>query len=89
MDDYRESKTDMIEVVWVVWLIMVIVGNIIFMNFIVAVVSESYEKCMQTQKAKQYRLKCELIIEREGIMKEELDDKEKFPNYLVLRQSAD
>ena len=56
------------ELVWVVWLMLMIIGNVIFMNFIVAVVSESYEKCMQTLKAQQYLLKCELIVERESIM---------------------
>ena len=74
------------ELVWVVWLMLMIIGNVIFMNFIVAVVSESYEKCMQTLKAQQYLLKCELIVERESIMSEsELGDPKYFPNYLVLR----
>ena len=51
IDDYRGDEIQMKELVWLVWLILMIVGNVIFMNFIVAVVSESYEKCMQTQKA--------------------------------------
>ena len=48
IDDYRGDDVEMKELVWFVWLILMIVGNVIFMNFIVAVVSESYEKCMQT-----------------------------------------
>jgi hypothetical protein len=36
---------------WGMWLLIFIVGTIIFLNFLVAVVSESYEKCMQTQVA--------------------------------------
>ena len=31
---------------WVIWLIAVLVLNIIFMNFIIAVISESYAKTM-------------------------------------------
>ena len=31
---------------WFLWFIVMLVGNIVFMNFIIAVVSESYEKCM-------------------------------------------
>ena len=47
IDDYRGEELKLKQLVWSVWLIMVIVGNVVFMNFIVAVVSESYEKCMQ------------------------------------------
>jgi hypothetical protein len=36
---------------WIIWLLIVIVGNIIFMNFIIAVVNESYENCMTTMVA--------------------------------------
>jgi hypothetical protein len=51
MDDYREGQGENLQLkglIWIVWFLMVLVGNVIFMNFIVAVVSESYEKCMQT-----------------------------------------
>lgn len=68
IDDYRGEQKEMKGLIWLIWLMLMIVGNVIFINFIVAVVSESYEKCMQTQKAKQYRLKCEMIVERESIM---------------------
>jgi hypothetical protein len=33
---------------WILWLIIVIVGNIVFMNFVIAVVGSSYEACMET-----------------------------------------
>ncbi len=36
---------------WIVWLLMMIVGNVIFMNFSIEVVSQSYENCMQSMKA--------------------------------------
>lgn len=32
---------------WLVWFLILIVGNVVFMNFIIAVVSESYENCME------------------------------------------
>ena len=37
--------------VWIVWITIVLVGNIIFMNFLIAVVNESYEKCMSKMQA--------------------------------------
>jgi hypothetical protein len=33
-------------IMWVVWFLMMMVGNVVFMNFLIAVVSESYEKCI-------------------------------------------
>jgi hypothetical protein len=32
---------------WLLWFLILIVGNVVFMNFIIAVVSESYENCME------------------------------------------
>ena len=32
---------------WLLWFLILIIGNIVFMNFIIAVVSESYESCME------------------------------------------
>ena len=36
---------------WMVWFIVMIIGNVIFMNFIIAVVGSSYENCMQQSLA--------------------------------------
>lgn len=33
--------------VWILWFLIIVIGNIVFMNFIIAVVSESYENCME------------------------------------------
>ena len=62
-------------------------GNVIFMNFIIAVVSESYENCMSKMIAQTYKVKFDLSVEREQIMSNR--DKENlkyFPNYIVLRR---
>jgi len=50
MEDYT-SAGEYATLRWIIWLLIVIVGNIIFMNFIIAVVNESYEKCMTTMVA--------------------------------------
>ena len=47
--------------VWIVWFLIMIVGNIVFMNFIIAVVSESYESCMEKKIQLIYRAKLEMI----------------------------
>jgi hypothetical protein len=72
---------------WLVWFLVMIVGNVIFMNFIIAVVSQSYENCMQTMNAQSYKNKVDLIMERESLMGEaDLKRKEWFPNFIIVRK---
>ena len=40
------QNTDYKIIGWIVYLMVMILGNVIFMNFIIAVVSQSYENCM-------------------------------------------
>ena len=48
--DFSDDTFTTVEVnkyfVWVIWLVIIIVGNVIFMNFIISVVSQSYADCM-------------------------------------------
>ena len=67
MDDYL-SNSDNFGLAWVMWLFIMIVGNMIFMNFIIAVVNESYENCMSKMTAQKFKVKVDMIIERESIL---------------------
>jgi hypothetical protein len=42
-----EGTKDLKILAWLLWFLILIIGNIVFMNFIIAVVSESYESCME------------------------------------------
>jgi hypothetical protein len=47
LDDYEDdSSMGIILFRWFIWLTGVFILNVIFMNFIIAVISESYEKVM-------------------------------------------
>lgn len=56
-DYISESKAYLIPFIWVIWVIAVLLLNIIFMNFIIAVISQTYEKIIQKSKAESYKLK--------------------------------
>ena len=72
------------------WIIAVFVLNLIFMNFIIAVISESYENVMQKLVALSFKVKVDMIVEREIHMTEEdFMNEENFPKYLILRRAAD
>ena len=62
------DSTDLPLLSWILWFIVMLVGNVVFMNFIIAVVSESYEKCMQVMGAESYKSKLEMILECEKFM---------------------
>jgi hypothetical protein len=67
-DNYKAST--MKEVTWIVWLALMIIGNVVFMNFIIAVVNDSYATSMAKMVSQTYRLKVPLIIEREKLFRE-------------------
>jgi hypothetical protein len=76
----HSGNTEYIILLWVVWIIVVVVGNIVVMNFIIAVVGDSYSNCMAKREAQSLKVKVDMIIERENIMTEaELQNEEYFP----------
>ena len=86
-DHISESKAKLIPFIWIIWAIAVLLLNIIFMNFIIAVISQTYERVILKSTAESYKLKSKLIAERELIMTEkELANEDYFPRYLVLRR---
>ena len=85
LDNYAKSS-DFKILTWIFWFIVMIVGNVIFMNFIIAVVNQSYSDCMQEIIQSSYLVKLDLIVERESIMtnKSRTSNKLLFPSYLVM-----
>jgi hypothetical protein len=57
------------------------------MNFIIAVVSESYESCMERKVLLIYKAKLEMITECEDFMPEWLFTyKNWFPRFIIIRR---
>jgi hypothetical protein len=76
---------------WLVWLFVIFIGNVVFMNFIIAVVSDSYEKCINKMEAQSLLEKIDLIIEREQMLSAYEIEKYKnkwFPRYLYVCKAA-
>ena len=75
---------------WILWFIILIVGNIVFMNFVIAVVGSSYENCMEKMVAQSYMAQLDMIIEREIFLSEEERANPKyFPTYLIMVKRVD
>jgi len=72
---------------WSVWVIMVVFSALIFLNFIIAEVSSSYQKVSRNIDSLIYKERAGLIMEAEDITpdKTKLNNKIKFPQYIVIR----
>ncbi|CDW78457.1 wd-40 repeat protein [Stylonychia lemnae] len=87
VDNYHSQGDLLVIFSWIIWLLAVIILNIVFMNFIIAVISESYERVMQKLVAESYKVKANMIVEREQLFSsKELEKQENFPNFIVVRR---
>lgn len=89
-NDIDQDNSEFKVLFWIIWIVIVIVGNIVLMNFIIAVVSESYNKCMEKRVAQTYKVKVDLIVERENLLHTDMFKlKNLFPSYILVRQPKD
>ncbi len=69
------------------WVVALIVLNVVFMNFIIAVISESYNRVMENVEAEVYKVRAHMILEREAFIPDKTAhlNKEYFPSFILLR----
>ena len=70
---------------WVIWLMIVIMTCIIFLNFIIAEASSSYEKVKEHLDAEIYKAKSELTCEAENMKFERSKNQQVLPKYIIIR----
>jgi len=84
-DDALTAKQHII--FWVVWILMVVFSALVFLNFIIAEVSNSYQTVKKDIKALIYKERAALTKEAEDIMsKDQRLDRKFFPKYFVIRE---
>lgn len=79
----KEASTNTL--FWVSWLIISIISCIIFLNFIIAEASASYEKVSASIEETILRAKASLISEAEMMRPFILKYNDKFPKYIITR----
>ena len=60
---FEIDKSNMKVTAWLTYILIMLVGNIVFMNFLIAVVNQSYEACMQRMQSQS--LKSQLVMIRD------------------------
>lgn len=92
LGDFDFSESTRLEsfeniIYWVTWITLVITTCIVFLNFIIAEVSLSYEKIKEKINGQQMKERVLLIKEAEDMMfATTKEDKKLFPRYLVTRE---
>jgi hypothetical protein len=76
---------------WTVWVLMVLFSSLIFLNFIIAEVSNSYANVRENIDALIYKERSSLIEEVENITTESTikSDKTSWPKFIVIRELED
>ena len=73
---------------WVIWIGIVFFSSLIFLNFIIAEVSNSYANVKEWIDALVYKERAALVLESEEILSQNTKktNKIKFPNLIVVRE---
>jgi len=67
---------------WIAYVLLMLCGNIVFMNFLIAVVNQSYEACMMRMQSQTLKAKLYLIRDHYQIFNyETFDDKSMFKEF--------
>lgn len=74
---------------WVVWTIILLITCIIFLNFIIAEASASYEKVSEFLQLYILAEKAALIQQAEEMEPGFTKNQDKFPNYIIIREKDD
>ena len=70
---------------WIIWFFIVVLTCIVFLNFIIAEASASYEKIKSRLDAEIFKAKADLITEAENMTFERYKTKEMLPKYIIIR----
>jgi hypothetical protein len=73
--------------VWIVWFIILVVGNVVFMNFIIAVVGSAYSECVEKREKCIQMAKLQMISECENLLPDFCIRYDKwFPRFIISRR---
>lgn len=72
---------------WIIWLMVVVMTCIIFLNFIIAEASASYEKVKENLVSMINKEKSQLIGEAETMILRRSKDDQAFPKYVIIREA--
>ena len=82
---FLDTKEDSI-MFWIIWFLTVLIACVVFLNFIVAEASESYNQVNEFIEEYIQQQMAVLSSEAEEIMPNCLKSKNQFPKYILIRR---
>ena len=76
-----------IQIFWVIWFMTTLMTSIIFLNFVVAEAMCSYEKVKEYLESIIQRERAVLIVESEEMTIRRYKTQEKYPKFLIVRET--
>ena len=74
---------------WVIWVLIILITCIIFLNFIIAEASASYEKVSEFLQLYILAEKAALIQQAEEMVPKWNKNEDNFPSYIIIREKED
>ena len=74
---------------WIIWVLIILITCIIFLNFIIAEASASYEKVSEFLELYILAEKAALIQQAEEMVPKWNKNESKFPSYIIIREKED
>ena len=71
---------------WLLWFLVLVITNIIFLNFIIAEASASYESVKERLDAEIFKERASLISEAEYMLPTRFKTNNTFPKYVIIRE---
>ena len=62
MDTFKYLEGPQLWTVWIMWLILVVINAMIFLNFLIAVISELYAQVQETRIEECYQKRAQLLV---------------------------
>lgn len=71
---------------WIIWTASVVMSTIVFLNFIIAEVGNSYQKIKDRLESEIFKNKTSLVSEAETMISQCHRNEINFPKYIVIRE---
>ena len=71
--------------IWIFWTVIIVINTIIFLNFLIAVISDVYEQVMETRTEEIFQKKAQLIVDIDEV----LSDKRRLSAKILVTRSGE
>lgn len=85
VDPFKSMSPTTSKVMWVLWIILIFCNTIIFLNFIIAVISDAYEQVIETRTEEIFQKKAQLLVDLENVFE---NPRAKHSHILITRSSS-